>query len=158
MSAVRIREATPSDRAAAVALWLALHREHEALDARYRLAPDAALRWGNDVAEWVREDGHLVLLAEAEGEAVGLLSAHLGHPIPVYVPALFAHVDDLYVRPSWRGRGLGRRLLEEAERWAVGEGADHLQAGVLTLNEEGQAFWRRAGTTAYNVIVTKPLR
>ncbi|MDX1420486.1 MAG: GNAT family N-acetyltransferase [Rubricoccaceae bacterium] len=158
MSEARIRRATPGDRDAAVALWLALHREHEALDARYRLAPDAALLWGNDVAEWTREDGHLVLLADADGGAVGLLSAHLGHPIPVYAPALFAHVDDLYVRPPWRGRGLGQQMLEEAERWARREGADHLQAGVLALNEGGQAFWSSAGTAPYSVLVTKPLR
>jgi GNAT superfamily N-acetyltransferase len=158
VSAVHVRRARAADREAAVALWLALHRAHEALDARYRLAPDAALLWANDFAEWARERHHLVLLAEAAGEAVGLLVAHLAFPVPVYAPELFAHVDDLYVVPSRRGQGVGRRLLAEAERWARGEGAHRLQAGVLAANEEGRAFWAGAGTEAYSLTVTKPLR
>jgi len=106
----------------------------------------------------VREGHDLVLVAEADEGLVGLLVAHLAFPIPVYAPDLFAHVDDLYVLPPWRGRGVGRRLLAEAERWARAEGAQSIQAGVLAANAAGQAFWARAGTEAYSVVVTKPLR
>jgi GNAT superfamily N-acetyltransferase len=157
MNGARVRRARPADRAEAVALWQALHREHEALDPRYRLAPDAALRWANDFDEWVREGRDLVLVAEASAGLVGLLVAHLAYPIPAYAPTLFAHVDDVFVSPEWRGRGVGRALLAEAERWARGEGAAHLQAGVLAPNADGRAFWSRVGTDDYMVIVTKPL-
>ena len=75
-----VRRAAAADRAAAVALWTALHREHEALDARYRLAADAPVRWAVDFGDWVRSDADRIWLAEADGDRVGLLTAHL------YVP------------------------------------------------------------------------
>lgn len=105
----------------------------------------------------MREGHDLVLVAEAAEGLVGLLVAHLAFPIPVYAPDLFAHVDDLYVRPPWRGRGVGRRLLAEAERWARKQGAQSIQAGVLVANAAGRAFWARVGTGDYSVVVTKPL-
>jgi GNAT superfamily N-acetyltransferase len=157
MSAVTLRRARPADRDAALALWAALHREHEALDARYRLAPDAPLRWARDLDEWMGVEHRLVLLAEASGGAVGLLVAQLAWPAPVYAPSLLAHVDDLYVVPPWRGRGVGKMLLEESERWARRHGATSLQAGVLAANDEGLAFWDQAGTRPYQIVVTKLL-
>ena len=42
MSEPTVRVARPSDLPAALALWRALHREHEAQDDRYRQSDDAA--------------------------------------------------------------------------------------------------------------------
>ena len=157
MSALTVRQAEAADRAVALALWQALHREHETLDSRYRLAPDAELRWANDFDLWLRGGPHRVLLATSESVSVGLLVAHLGYPISVYAPAPYLHIDDLYVVPAFRGKGGGRALVAEAERWGRAEGATSLQVGALSANVGGRRFWEREGLTPYNVTLSKPL-
>ena len=153
MSAV-VRPARPSDRGAAVDLWLALHREHEALDARYRLDASAASRWRADVGDWIRGDAAGVWLAEADGAPVGLAVAHRYEPAPIYAPAPILFVSDLYVAPAHRGRGVGHALLTAARDWGAAGGLRQVQVGVLAANAAGLAFWERAGATPYSVTMT----
>ncbi|HEX9952418.1 MAG TPA: GNAT family N-acetyltransferase [Rubricoccaceae bacterium] len=152
-----VRRATVADRASAVALWTSLHREHEALDARYRLAADAAARWSTDFGDWARSATDRIWLAEAGGAAVGLLTAHLYVPAPTFAPSEMVYVDDLYVAPDVRGRGIGTLLLDEARAWGHATGASEVRAGVLATNPAGRRFWARAGARDFSVVVTLAL-
>ena len=152
-----IRRAVPSDRPAAVALWTALHREHEAQDARYRLAPDAAARWATDFRTWARSDADRIWLAlddQADEAPVGLLTAHLYTPAPTFAPSLMVYVDDLYVAPRARRRGVAGGLLGAARAWAVASEAAEIRAGVLASNPAARAFWARTGGVDFSVVVT----
>ncbi|HYE95281.1 MAG TPA: GNAT family N-acetyltransferase [Rubricoccaceae bacterium] len=155
---VEIRRARPSDREAVVALWRALHAEHEALDPTYRLAPEAARRWGNDFNEWVRSTADLLLVADAASEDLaGWLTAHLTWPPPIYAQRSLAYVDDVFVRRERRGEGVGRRLLEGAVAWARVSGAEELRAGVLAANPQARSFWQQVGARDLSVVVALPL-
>ena len=157
-SRATIRPAQPSDRDAAVALYAALHRAHETLDPRYRLADDALARWATDVRDWTRSRADAVWLAETPaGDAVGLLTAHLYQPPPMFRPHTLVWVDDLYVDPAHRGRGVGRRLLDAARTWGRERGAVELRAGVLAANEGARRFWAGEGATDFSVTVVAPL-
>ena len=151
-----VREAQSSDLASALALWEALHREHEAADARYRMSDDAAARWATDFRDWTRSRTSRVWLAMAP-EPVGLLTAHLFEPAPTYRYVSLVHVSDLYVTPAARGTGVGRALLDAARQWGRAEGATRLQAGVLAANAAARAFWDRQGAEDYSVTVTMEL-
>lgn len=151
---ITVRQARPSDVSVCVELWQALHREHEHLDDRYRLADDAAQRWATDARDWTRSPTSRLWLGVAGGTAVGLLTAHLYVPAPTFREQSLVHIDDLYVAPASRGSGLGTRLLDAAQAWAVEVGADHLRAGVLASNAAGRAFWARHGAADYSVTVT----
>ena len=152
-----VRRAVASDGAAAVALWTALHREHEAQDERYRLSDDAAARWATDFRTWVRSDADRIWLAEADGAPVGLLTAHLYAPAPTFQPAVMVYVDDLYLAPGARGRGVAGRLMDEARAWAYANRATEIRAGVLAVNRAARAFWEKQGAAAFSVVVSVPL-
>ena len=149
-----IRLARRSDAAAALALWQALHAEHEALDDRYRISADASARWATDFRDWAAGSGHRIWLVEDGARAVGLLTAHLYQPAPTFEPYTMVYVDDLYLDPSARGRGLATRLLDEVRAWAAVSGATEIRAGVLASNAAGHAFWTRQGAMDYYVTVT----
>ena len=55
------------------------------------------------------------------------------------------YLEDLYVRPEHRGRGVGRRLLRHLARLARERGCRRFEWAVLDWNEPAVRFYRRIG-------------
>ena len=58
------------------------------------------------------------------------------------------YLEDLFVLPEWRGRGLGRALLGYVARIAVARGYGRLEWSVLDRNEPAIRFYRALGARA----------
>ncbi len=86
------------------------------------------------------------LLALADGEAVGF--ALFFHNYSTFLAKPGIYLEDLFVRPQWRGRSIGRRLLAEVAGIAVARGCGRLEWAVLDWNEPALAFYRRLGARA----------
>jgi ribosomal protein S18 acetylase RimI-like enzyme len=65
----------------------------------------------------------------------------------VYTGALDAYLEELYVVPAKRGRGLGRALLEGAMDAARGQGAAHIELGTSEDDVAARALYESAGFT-----------
>lgn len=87
------------------------------------------------------EVGNLeVLAARMEERMVGV--AVLAYRLNVSAAGLFASIEDLYVRPESRRRGVGRTLLEAvAERCNI-RGVSYVEAQV---EDDAAAFYAAAG-------------
>jgi len=55
------------------------------------------------------------------------------------------YVEDLYVRPAYRGRGIGQALLRALEQQAREHGCGRLEWAVLDWNRKAIDFYRRFG-------------
>lgn len=55
------------------------------------------------------------------------------------------YLEDLFVRPAFRGHGLGRALLGHLARRCVAEGLPRLEWWVLDWNEPALGFYRSLG-------------
>lgn len=55
------------------------------------------------------------------------------------------YLEDLFVLPEWRGRGVGRRLMIHLARLAVERGYARMEWAVLDWNEPAIGFYRRLG-------------
>jgi len=101
-----------------------------------------------------------VFIAEIDHAVVGFVAvlANVPQEEPDEDRAPYAYVSDLVVRSAYRRRGLGRALLEEAERFARGAGASLLRVGVLALNEGARRLYGSMGFADYTVQLVKPLR
>lgn len=84
-----------------------------------------------------------VWLLECGLEAVGYVALCFGYSIEFQGRDAF--VDELYVRPPWRGRGLGRRALEEACRRARDAGVRALHLEVANDNERAMRLYAALG-------------
>jgi GNAT superfamily N-acetyltransferase len=153
-----VRRARAADLPAVQALQEGLRREHVPLDERYRLSDDVAARFAADLRAWIRSDVDRVFVADGGAAGlVGIAVAHLAWPAPIYLQRLMVWVDDLFVLPAWRGRGVGTDLLGALREWGASAGAEDLRAGVLAANDLGRRFWAEAGGSDYSVTVALPL-
>ncbi|HZW31887.1 MAG TPA: GNAT family N-acetyltransferase [Isosphaeraceae bacterium] len=82
-------------------------------------------------------------LAEVAGQPVGFalwfatFSTFRGRP--------GLYLEDLFVRPEFRGRGIGKALLALVARLAVERGCGRLEWSVLNWNEPAIGFYRSLG-------------
>ena len=60
------------------------------------------------------------------------------------------YLEDLYVRPSERGRGYGKRLLSELAKEVLAMDGGRLDWSVLKWNEPSIKFYESIGATAMN--------
>ena len=99
-------------------------------------------------------EGNRVFLAREGEQTVGYLFGHMeterdmGSICPAGTP--FFEVEELYVRPEWRNRGVGRALFQAVENAVKGQAA-LIMLGTATKNwrailhfyidELGMEFW-----------------
>jgi GNAT superfamily N-acetyltransferase len=55
------------------------------------------------------------------------------------------YLEDLFVKPSFRGRGIGKRLLVELARIAIARGCGRFEWSVLDWNEPSIGFYKSLG-------------
>ena len=83
------------------------------------------------------------LLAESDGHPVGY--ALYFHTYSTFLGRPSLYLEDLFVLPSFRGGGLGKRLLAEVTRVARTRGCAHLEWAVLDWNRPAIDFYERLG-------------
>jgi GNAT superfamily N-acetyltransferase len=137
-AAWRVREATEDDAPAVAAAVAELLVELSGGGPGAAELEDAARKLVRD-----RREGTL-LVAEAGGGGgvVGVLAASWQHAI--HVPGRYGAIQDLWVRPGWRSRAIGRDLIEAYCEIARGEGAKRLEVGLPR-----ESFERIAATEAF---------
>jgi ribosomal protein S18 acetylase RimI-like enzyme len=62
-------------------------------------------------------------------------------------PNAHAYLEELYVAPALRGKGIGRELLDAAMETARSEGATHMELGTSENDEAARALYESAGFT-----------
>src|SRR5262245_20106963 len=65
----------------------------------------------------------------------------------VYSAGLHSYLEELYVKPSLRGNGLGRALLEAAMDAARAEGAEQMELGTSESDTAARALYESVGFT-----------
>ena len=83
------------------------------------------------------------LIAEDEGAPVGF--ALFFHNFSTFLAQPGIYLEDLFVIPGQRSRGVGRELLRELARLAVERGCGRLEWAVLDWNGDAIAFYERLG-------------
>jgi GNAT superfamily N-acetyltransferase len=60
------------------------------------------------------------------------------------------YLEDLYVRPEFRGHGIGRALLADLARIGVARGCGRVEWSVLDWNEHAVGFYLKLGAVPMN--------
>jgi ribosomal protein S18 acetylase RimI-like enzyme len=140
LSAFVVRAATPADAKAVAALYTEFAAYLRSLDGgdEYYFDERAYLRDG-----FGADPAFQGIVAEADGEIAGYLLWHLGYDSDLARRIL--RIADLFVRPASRRAGIGRALMDEAERVCRAHGGVELVWEVFEPNELARAFYRSVG-------------
>jgi ribosomal protein S18 acetylase RimI-like enzyme len=131
---VTIRRAGDGDLAIVRALWEEYAREIAAV----RQTP-----WNWDWEDVEPRLGHAaVFLAEVGGAPAGFAIASRSRPD-------IGHVDDLFVRPAHRRRGVAAAILRELARAFRERGVEHVALDVDAGNETARTLYESFGFTRY---------
>jgi GNAT superfamily N-acetyltransferase len=84
-----------------------------------------------------------VVLAELSGEPVGFALFFHNYSTFLGLPGLY--LEDVYVPPDFRGRGVGGSLLTCLARIAVERGCGRMEWSVLDWNQPAIDFYRSLG-------------
>ena len=84
-----------------------------------------------------------VVIAEYDRQPVGF--ALFFHNFSTFLGRPGIYLEDLFVAPEHRGRGVGRALLRHLARLAVERGCGRLEWWVLDWNEDAIRFYRGVG-------------
>jgi len=105
------------------------------------------------------EEG-VVLVAEREGQAVGLVHAQLVHTpdYPMMVPRTYVPIDSLAVKVGYRRQGVGMLLMQAAESWARELGIDTIELSVREFNREAIGLYEGLGYETASRRMWKRLR
>jgi GNAT superfamily N-acetyltransferase len=138
---LRIRPAAPADVSLVFAFVRALARFEE-LEHEVRI-PGAEERLREHM--FGARPACEVLIAEEGRAAVGFA---LFFPVySTFETEVCLHLEDLFVEPDARGRGIGEALLRAVAGIAHGRGCARLQWNVLDWNRGAIAFYERLGAT-----------
>ncbi len=83
------------------------------------------------------------LVAEWDGKVVGFALYFFSYSTFLCRPGIY--LEDLFVRPALRGRGIGLGLLSALEQHARELGCGRLEWAVLDWNQSAIEFYRRYG-------------
>jgi GNAT superfamily N-acetyltransferase len=86
-----------------------------------------------------------VVFACLEEQPVGF--ALFFHNYSTFLGRPGIYLEDLYVRPAVRGKGVGQRLLNWLAQQALERGCGRLEWSVLDWNEPSIRFYRNLGAT-----------
>lgn len=150
MEHVIVRAAGPSDIEALCGLYVEFHEFH------VLGVPDRLLTLGEpaefDCSELIATLGKILdsddaalFVADTEGRLIGFAEMYIrvDHSADVRVARRYGYLQSLLVSHSYRSLGVGKQLLEVAERWGRDKGASEVRletwefpAGPLTFYEQ----------------------
>jgi GNAT superfamily N-acetyltransferase len=135
-----IRDAVPSDVPAILDLVKELAAfEHLAHEAKATPALMQAALFG--------ERPHaFALMCDVGGESVGVAICY--YTFSTFVGRHGIYIEDVYVRPDFRNRGIGRAFFRHIAQRAVAEKCGRMEWTVLDWNENAIRFYRSLGAVA----------
>jgi len=90
-------------------------------------------------------DKSSVFIAEDNGKIVGFLKADVEQIDHFFLNPQIIYLDDIFVLPEYRRKGIAKTLVKEAEKLAKEKGIKRIQARVYSFNKRMQSFLESQG-------------
>jgi ribosomal protein S18 acetylase RimI-like enzyme len=133
--------------------------------------------WRRFVEAKLQHPRERVVVAEWSGEVMGYVAVQISFParhgllkralrrlvaLPrphsIVQPKRVGWIEDCYVEPQARRRGIGSALVQAALAWLRAQHVTRVELAVLVANREGLAFWEQQGFGAVRVMLSREIK
>jgi GNAT superfamily N-acetyltransferase len=146
---ITIRKAVTQDVPSILELWKELMDFHKERDRIFSRSATGHEGFADVITGHISSDISCVFVAEAGKDIVGYCLAFIEKYPPVLEIKEYGLVQDVAVTENHRRRGIGKRLLHEAQRWFSKNGVRRIEARVAATNKISTGFWSKMGFTPY---------
>jgi ribosomal protein S18 acetylase RimI-like enzyme len=101
------------------------------------------------VERFMQSENGLVLVALDNGKVVGYSLSEVRAPSPGLKQEKWGYIDQMAITASYRGKGVGQKILVEIFAWLKSKGVNRVELEVTAQNAIGYAFWRKHGFQDY---------
>ncbi len=140
-----VRTGKRADAAAAARLWVMSAEEHTAYDSVYTTAPGAEKTMKSFLDDLSTGGFSSLFIAEIDETVIGFASGELREGSPAFDARTWAAVEDVFVLPEYRSRGIGRALISACREWALDKGANGITLQVAARNDRARRFYGELG-------------
>jgi ribosomal protein S18 acetylase RimI-like enzyme len=151
-----VRPATRRDLQGILDGWEALQQHGSTLDPLHSLASGARRYEEGRLLDLVFGAFHpwpAAWVAIADEQVVGMLTSSIVPPGPLARPPA-ARIDDCWVHPHHRRRGLGRTLVQSWQQAARAGGCRLFEVSTLSADADALAFWQALGFAPHRTTLT----
>jgi ribosomal protein S18 acetylase RimI-like enzyme len=139
-------------------LWHNLAKKRENDHKYNKLAEDGLIENSvNHKKEVVKKEDSEIYTAKEKDEIVGYISFKISDRPPIFKIKRKLSVSELFVKKSHRGKSIGEKLMEKAEKYAENNGCEFVSLSVDLPNEEAYGFYQHLGFEQYRRKLAKDL-
>lgn len=139
-------------------LWHNLAKEREGDHKYNELAEDEVIE--NSIShkkEVVNKEDSEIYTAKENEEIIGYISFKISDRPPIFKIKKELSVSELFVKKSHRGKSIGKKLMEKAEKYAENNGCDFVSLSSDLPNEEAYGFYQHLEFKQYRRKLAKDL-
>jgi len=139
-------------------LWLGL--AHEMFEIEHFTLPSEANadKWIKFIRDSLAEKRSCLFVAKSGNKPVGFAYGSVFREHPLEVLEFVGNINDVYVLPEFRGKGIGKKLIAKSLNRLKVEGVKAVRLTVLTKNEIAVKLYEKFGFKIYRYGMIKAFR
>lgn len=156
---VKIRKATLKDARAVARLIEELTKFEKRIDATFKTLDGKQL---DEFEAYTKRairggKGRFILVAEAEGKLIGYLYGEVRPRPRVFTIKQIGFINDLFVLPKYRNKGIGKMLTEKALKIFRKKKLKHVCLNAMSGNENALKAYEKLGFKEYRKELRKTI-
>ena len=151
INATNIRKAVEGDIAVLLAFEQGVIEAELPFDATLKRVPT---RYYN-IEEMIRASHIELVVAEVNDELAGCGYVRIETAKPYLQHTQHGYLGFMYVKPSYRGKGINGQIMEALKNWSAGQGVTELRLEVYYLNESAIKAYEKIGFSRHMIEMRK---
>lgn len=106
----------------------------------------------------IRKRNGLVEVVENNGKIIGYMCGGIAERLVYRKKAKYAELENMIIDKKFRGKGIGKRLVEDFINWCKENKSDFVVVTAFVKNEPTVNFYRKLGFKDYNLTLEMKLK